>query len=547
MSDTSSDLAQFLSALWPDLDGRWCLFWGAPSKRSDWTQDFRKEVLSGLQAWAAKENVYIGCGLRGANLGPTLRGEKQEVVAIPGVWADLDYAEGGGHKKPNLPPTEADAMALIAEMGLAPSIIVHSGRGLQAWWLFKEPLVFDSEEDRAKAETLTKGWCSTLRARAKGHGWDADQVGDLTRVMRLPGTWNRKGVPKKTRLLEINDNRYEPSDLEAYLLPETEEKVQAANLTWEFTLSPSAEPPAEKFLRLCEIDGAFKSAWEHSRTDLQDQSASSYDLSLATKALAASWTGQEVVNLLIAHRRRHNADLKLRKDYYERTLNLAMAGKGVEERRALAQSLKNGQALPEHVAKDPAEILWQVSERLGVEITKFVRYRGDGNTYELEVNGRTVSSPGIEDFDSQTRFRRLLLDHTDVRIAPMKADKWDETVQWLFQAIENVDVDIGTKRGTFENWLEVYLSSSGIQGQEKWMDAAIMGNPFRLDGDVYIVSETFRQFLIGKMNERLTSKQLSFTMTQLGYRHERKNVKSSKGGASTKRSVWRIHDFNKLS
>ena len=281
-------------------------------------------------------------------------------------------------------------------------------------------------------------------------------------------------------------------------------------------------------MRLCEIDQAFKSAWEHSRTDLQDQSASSYDLSLATKALAASWTGPEVVNLLIAHRRRHNADLKLRKDYYERTLNLAMTGKGVEERRALVESIKNGQALPEHVAKDPAELLALVSSELGVSLTKFVRYRGDGNTYEMEVNGRTVSAGGIEDFDSQTRFRRLLLDHTDVRIASMKADRWDEVVQRLFQAIENVDVEIGTKKGTFENWLEVYLSSSGIQGQEKWMDAAIMGNPFRLDGEVYIVSETFRQFLIGKMNERMTSKQLSFTMTQLGYVHERKNVKSSK-------------------
>lgn len=543
----NNDLQRFLEAVWPDLDGRWLLFWGAPSKRSSWVQSITPDELAAIDIWAAKENVYLGCALRSANLGPTLRGEKADCVAIPGVWADLDYAEGGGHKKPNLPQTEDDAMRLLAEMGPPPSIIVHSGRGLQAWWIFKEPWAFESDDDRAKAEALTKGWCSTLRARAKVHGWDADQVGDLTRVMRLPGTWNRKGVPKKTRLLELNEHRYEPSDLEGYLLPETEEKAQAANLTWAFDLNPAAEPPADKFMRLCEIDQAFKSAWEHSRTDLQDQSASSYDLSLATKALAASWTGQEVVNLLIAHRRRHNADLKLRKDYYERTLNLAMTGKGVEERRALVESIKNGQALPEHVAKDPAELLALVSSELGVSLTKFVRYRGDGNTYEMEVNGRTVSAGGIEDFDSQTRFRRLLLDHTDVRIASMKADRWDEVVQRLFQAIENVDVEIGTKKGTFENWLEVYLSSSGIQGQEKWMDAAIMGNPFRLDGEVYIVSETFRQFLIGKMNERMTSKQLSFTMTQLGYVHERKNVKSSKGGNATKRSVWKIHDFNTLS
>ena len=542
----NSELESFLTALFPDIGERWLLIWGAPSKKSAWVQDLTPEVLVSIDKVAARENVYVGCGLRGANLGATERGKKSHVVAIPGVWLDVDY--GSEHKKPNLPPTEDDAMQLLREMGPPPSIIVHSGRGLQAWWLFKELWAFESDEDRSKAEQLTMGWCSTLRARAKVHGWDADQVGDITRVMRLPGTWNRKGVAKKTRLLEMNDHRYEPSDLDGYLLPETEEKATVPSLKWEFDLNPAAEPPAEKFMRLCEIDSAFKGAWDHTRTDLQNQSTSSYDMSLATKALAASWTAQEVVNLLIAHRRLRGGETKTNpRDYYNRTLDRAMAGKGVEERRALVESIKNGQALPEHVAKDPAELLALVSSELGVSLTKFVRYRGDGNTYEMEVNGLTVSAGGIEDFDSQTRFRRLLLDHTDVRIASMKADRWDEVVQRLFQAIENVDVEIGTKKGTFENWLEVYLSSSGIQGQEKWMDAAIMGNPFRLDGEVYIVSETFRQFLIGKMNERMTSKQLSFTMTQLGYVHERKNVKSSKGGNATKRSVWKIHDFNTLS
>ena len=166
---------------------------GAPSKRSSWVQSITPDELAAIDIWAAKENVYLRCALRSANLGPTLRGEKADCVAIPGVWADLDYAEGGGQEA-EPPQTEDDAMRLLAEMGPPPSIIVHSGRGLQAWWLFKEPWAFESDDDRAKAEALTKGWCSTLRARAKVHGWDADQVGDLTRVMRLPGTWEPGGA-----------------------------------------------------------------------------------------------------------------------------------------------------------------------------------------------------------------------------------------------------------------------------------------------------------------------------------------------------------------
>lgn len=532
----NSELEQFLTALFPEIGERWLLIWGAPSKKSAWVQDITPDVLGSIDKVAARENVYVGCGLRGANLGATDRGKKADVVAIPGVWLDVDY--GSEHKKPNLPATEDEAMQLLREMGPAPSIIIHSGRGLQAWWLFNELWAFESDEDRAKAEKLTLGWCSTLRARAKGHGWDADQVGDITRVMRLPGTWNRKGVAKKTRLLEINEHRYEPSDLEAFLLPETEEKSAAADLKWQIDLNAAAEPPAEKFMRLCEIDSGFKGAWEHTRTDLQDQSASSYDLSLATKAFAASWTGQEVVNLLIAHRRRHNADLKLRKDYYERTLNLAMTGKGVEERRALVDDMKAGKALPEEMAKDPAEILAVLSERLGVHITKIVRYRSEGNTYQLEVNGKMVNAGTIDNFDSQTRFRRIIFDHTDHRIVQFKEDAWHHILQHLFRAVENVDVQSGTNKGAFENWLELYLSD-GVATEEGWQKAAIDNSPFKLKGETYIVAEGFRRFLLSHMQERITSQDLTMQLTKLGYQYERKNVKNHKG-VNTKRSVWKI-------
>lgn len=536
---TSSDLAQFLSALWPDLEGsgRWLLFWGAPSKRSEWVQAITPDTLAMLEAWAAKENVYVGCALRSANLGPTLRGEKAECTGIPGVWMDIDY--GAEHKKPNLPPTEEEAMELIRAMGPAPSVLIHSGRGLQAWWLFREPWALDRDADRDEAEALTKGWCNTLRAKAKAKGWDADQVGDLPRVMRLPGLWNRKGVPLKTKLLSLTEDRYNPTDLLPYLQIGAETQETLPNLTWTFDLSPTAEPPADKFMLLSEIDLQFKLAWIHGRKDLQDQSASSYDLSLATRALAAQWTAQETVNLLIAHRRKHKEDLKLRKDYYERTLSRAMSGKGEEARKQLVDDLKAGKPLPESVTKDPAEVLALLSSVLEVQITKLIRYRGETNTYQMDVNGRTINVPGIEDFDSQTRFRRLLLDHTDVRIPNFKPDKWHEILQRLFMAVENVDVVSGTNRGAYENWLEMYLSE-GVEPEEMWQKAAIEYRPFCIKKETYIVAEGFRRFLTSQMNERLTSQELTIQLTKLGYQYERKNVRNQKG-KSTKRSVWRIH------
>jgi hypothetical protein len=64
-------------------------------------------------------------------------------------------------------------------------------------------------------------------------------------------------------------------------------------------------------------------SWNHAREDLPDQSPSSYDLSLASMAVAAGWDDQETVDLLIACRRFNHCPPKLRVDYYERTLTKA--------------------------------------------------------------------------------------------------------------------------------------------------------------------------------------------------------------------------------
>ena len=44
---------------------------------------------------------------------------------------------------------------------------------------------------------------------------------------------------------------------------------------------------------------------------------------MATMAMQAGWSDQEVVNLLICWRRKHDHDLKLRENYYVVTLEKA--------------------------------------------------------------------------------------------------------------------------------------------------------------------------------------------------------------------------------
>lgn len=540
-----AQLDSFLTQLWPNgFQGMWALFWGAPSKKSLWVPELTPDVLDQVVSWGAKENVYLGCGLRGADLGPTLRGKFADVTAIPGLWLDIDY--GTEHKKPNLPPTEEDAVTLIRDMGPSPSLIVHSGRGLQAWWLFREPWIFDGDQDRTAAEALTMGWCNTLRARAKAKGWDADQVGDLPRVMRLPGLWNHKGVKKPTvlRPQEGESLRYNPGEFGHFLLTEEAEGKSIAQISWKFELKPAADPPAEKFAALMELDTRFKLAWQHARTDFQDQSLSSYDMALATRAFAAGWNGQEIVDLLLAHRRKYKGDPEksARRDYFERTLNAAISGKDEEVRRQTIDDLKAGKPLPDEVLKDPAELLALISEQLGVPVQKFVRYRtGEANTYKLTVMGLDIAVPSVKELDSQTEFRRLLLDHTGIRILPLKPMEWHSLITNLFRAVEDVDSSMANKQSSYKAWIEHFLtmSRSGVGDESRWQDACIQGAPFLLKGATWIPTHGFLRFVKHHMMEQVTAKQLAIELVRLGYEHEVKKLRNQ-NGVSTSRGCWKV-------
>jgi putative DNA primase/helicase len=119
------------------------------------------------------------------------RGSAADSVALPGLWADVDIA-GPGHKAHGLPPDEQAARRIVTESALPdPTLWVHSGGGLYPWWLFDKPHVIDGDLDATTA--LSQCWQAELGAAAARLGWTyGTGVGDLARVLRLPGTVNRK-------------------------------------------------------------------------------------------------------------------------------------------------------------------------------------------------------------------------------------------------------------------------------------------------------------------------------------------------------------------
>lgn len=121
---------------------------------------------------------------------------------LPGLWADIDIA-GPGHKTQNiLPPDVTEAMKIVEASGLPqPSHWIHSGGGLYPWWLLEAPIeITDLEDFRA----LSAGWQQALSRGAAKLGYHyGSGIGDLSRVLRVPGTVNRKaGLERPCTMLE---------------------------------------------------------------------------------------------------------------------------------------------------------------------------------------------------------------------------------------------------------------------------------------------------------------------------------------------------------
>jgi hypothetical protein len=139
------------------------------------------------------------------------RGGAQDAHMLSFLWADLDYGTVG-HQEPAdgqpLPATEDDARNLITGMP-EPTLTVHSGGGLYPIWVLTAPILI-TDDSRADVEKLSERWQSAISRRAEKLHLHYGNVGDLPRVLRLPGSINRKaGIERPCRVIEYTGGRLE--------------------------------------------------------------------------------------------------------------------------------------------------------------------------------------------------------------------------------------------------------------------------------------------------------------------------------------------------
>lgn len=516
---------RFLGALFPDVpDDGAILVWHLKGRRSSWATGV--EDAAGL-AVGSDGDVYAG-----ACLGPRSileddkpskkRAKADEVLYMPGVWLDVDFAHSA-HQKENLPPDVDAARGLLGKMPLQPTIVIHSGHGLQAWWLFQELVELHQAAERELAAKVAAGWNMLLKKHAGADDWTVDSVFDLARVMRIPGCRNCKGnTPVDVITLEHDDGRRYDIDALAEWIPvdqlelpssvsstsSVNESLAAGSLS--FMIRADAQPPFDKFEASCKNIDGFLDTWERKRKDMSDQSASGYDLSLSNMATLGGWTDQEIVDLLIAFRRKHGLKTKLRVDYFlmtlqkaRRLLDASAAEERIDELAAVCQAAaEQGEPIADGPKAEEFrnEALGSLSQTIGVKVLAIEKTKSDEPLFILRTVAGNVKLGGIGAIYAQQIFRQRVSLATN--IVPKKRKKgWDSVIQVVLNAC--IEIDVGpeaTDEGAAIEWIRSYLTDNPPQDVDKSPDDSLRsGYPFLKTIDLVrclvIESRNFKHWL----------------------------------------------------
>ena len=317
-------------------------------------------------------------------------------------------------------------------------------------------------------------------------------------------------------------------------------EVAAIVASIEKAVTGDAEPP-KKFAALLSNSNAAALVWERGSPskDQEKWSASEWDLSLANYLLDAKYEWSEIASTLIAYRRKHQDDLKLRPDYYARTIVRASQNRIREAAETVLEDSGQG--------KRPEEQREIVLEALSVlfrfKITGIIKLLSEPAEYRV-VTDAGIMKGTIEMIIAHRHFAKAAAETTGVVIAPMKGSKWNMYAQRMLDiCIDDQPGPESTKLGQTISWLAEYLEGNRApqaDGNEDVMNEALtMGKPFIYEGAVRFTAADFQVWMLRAKSTKMDGKEIGIRMREVGADHEQRHcIKPDK--TRTSRNVWKL-------
>ncbi|MDQ1182040.1 hypothetical protein [Rhodococcus sp. SORGH_AS_0301] len=167
----------------------------------------RVEPVRHLLAWTPPQdrNVYFGVNPVLPTVAFGRRGTENDVTRVYALFADLDVKDNGLH---SLDECREVVDRLSRALTVNPIAVIESGHGLQPFYRIASPQscsnVVGGNENRLDREgwrLLYDRWGGLVRdqVRSVRPGADIDNVYNLDRILRAPGSVNHKAEPKPVR------------------------------------------------------------------------------------------------------------------------------------------------------------------------------------------------------------------------------------------------------------------------------------------------------------------------------------------------------------
>lgn len=522
------------------------LVWTLPDKRSRWFRDVAGAAAA-AEALTGRD-VYVGVGLAERDYGPSQRCPADQVAGLTAAWADFDVLSEA-HPKKSLPASIEQALS-VAPLEMPPSVVVATGNGAHAWWLLKEPYLFDTDQERKRAASVVLRWQTLLRFNAANRGWAFDRLADLARVLRVPGTLNHKdrAHPKPVKVHQVTDRRYNLSDLEDYLdqigIPKQETNEQKTTTTVtqsgdsSIVINLNAQLPEDLIKRWIDVDMRFRNTWFRQRHDLKDQSQSGYDLALADFGIDAGLSAQQIVDLIIQHRRMHGQKQRTRADYFERTL--AKAAEHNNGNGALPPPPTTPGAPPEIPANpqpapppgnqppeqpppamDPmaakAAMCEYISDVLGVRILRIVKVTGKEPTYQLVLENAKIELANVGKLLDQNSVRMAIATATNKLTKRLKPKQWDQLAQCILDALIEEEGGPETQlEGAARMYLEQYLTDVAFIPAIEGQSSNAVRRPMLIDDRIAVNSADFQLFINKTFLQNVSVKAVASMLAAIG-------------------------------
>ena len=554
---------EFLTEIWGDPPPAPVYIYMLPTRQSIWFSHF--ENLDAAVALHADMDVYTSGGLGpldNPDRASNRRVQQKDVAGIAGLWADIDVAHEV-HSKKNLPQTVEQALEILELAEFQPTMLVNSGHGIQAWWLFTQPWLFNNTYENWEARRLSSWWHDRIQALYQNEGCRIDSVQNLDRVMRIPGTWNNK-IKTDVRPVELMSNtgiRYELEQFLDLMPPDYRPQVMTHGTIVEgevisgeqLMLDPDAEPPSMKMFALLEEDKKFLASWKESRKDWPehaDRSPSAYDMSLANIAARAGWTDQEICNLLIAKRREREQPLKLRENYYATTI--AKARVPMERERILDRLQKDAIPDAEHdgldghlvTEEDRKRKLADVSILLAkIRVDRVEKFPGETATYIITTDKGLVRLDSVDDVLKADRFQSRVANGTDQVLDIKNLKKhWDRIAQGLLEAREEHDMgEAADPDQMCRVWIQEYIHEKRV-----WEDMeTVVANrlPLMCNGSIHIHVDALLEWVNFIPGVKLDQHGLCQRLIRCGAEKEKFNARID--GLRTTYRSWKLpQEFN---